>query len=168
LLYMKILESFLLDNNKIFFGFAYSLLSDDLQAQQVVIDAIYVLNLKRAELIEDLLTTPEKFKQVDILAQINKFILTQIFTIGQKRIIHLKNSIALDGGFLAFYNMATAKRALLFLKYKTQLAFSEIAEILGMNEFELMGLLSCAQKNLIENLGYDTKHLFTTGELITL
>ena len=76
---MKILESFLLDNNKIFFGFAYSLLSDDLQAQQVVIDAIYVLNLKKSDLVENLLATTENSIQVDVLVQINKFILTQIF-----------------------------------------------------------------------------------------
>jgi len=157
---MKILESFLLDNNKIFFSFAYSLLSDDLQAQQVVIDAIYVLNLKKSDLVEDLLASKEKSSQVDILAQINKFILSQIFSISQKRIIHLKNSIALDDNFLAFYNMNTAKRALLFLKYKTQTTFSDIAEIIGVNEFELMGLLSTAHKNLIENLGHDTKHIF--------
>ena len=157
---MKILESFLLDNNKIFFGFAYSLLSDDLQAQQVVIDAIYVLNLKKSDLVENLLATTENSTQVDILAQINKFILTQIFTISQKRIIHLKNSIALDNSFLAFYNLNTAKRALLYLKYKTQTTFSDIAEIIGVNEFELMGLLSTAQKNLMENMGRDTKHIF--------
>jgi len=160
LFYMKILESFLLDNNKIFFGFAYSLLSDDLQAQQVVIDAIYVLNLKKSDLVENLLATTENSIQVDVLVQINKFILTQIFSISQKRIIHLKNSIALDNNFLAFYHLKTAKRALLYLKYKTQTTFSDIAEIIGVNEFELMGLLSTAQKNLMENMGRDTKHIF--------
>ncbi|OFZ25280.1 MAG: hypothetical protein A2381_18865 [Bdellovibrionales bacterium RIFOXYB1_FULL_37_110] len=157
---MKILESFLLDNNKIFFGFAYSLLSDDLQAQQVVIDAIYVFTLKRQDLIDQLHDDKSSLKQVDVLAQINKFILTQIFSIGQKRIIHLKNAIDSDGSFLAFYEMNMVKRAVIYLKYKTQTAFSEIAEIIDVNEFELMGILSSAQKNLIENLGYDTKHLF--------
>jgi hypothetical protein len=157
---MKILESFLLDNNKTFFGFAYSLLSDDLQAQQAVIDSVYVMTIKRTDLLEKLYLDIEKKIQDDAKVQIKKYVLMQIFNICQKRITHLKSSILQDETYPAFYRMSFNNRAILYLKYKAQIAFSEISEIIGVNEFELMGLLSSAQKNLVENLDLKQEHVF--------
>lgn len=152
---MNKLESYLVKITKELFCFSSVVLPDDLQAQQVVSDAVCVLTLKRKDLLEKLWMDLSRDEENHYHGEVKIFLMSEIFRIGQKRQLQLGQSVVYDGDdtFSAFYTLDSIERAVLFLKHKTSYEIENIAEIVHKQSTEVISILQSARKKLMNGIG---------------
>lgn len=146
---LKEFEKYLKEINPEIFSFSYVLVPDDLQAQQLVVDALYILSLEYGGLIAEVLKSKDDSK----LSEVKKTLYKQVYTIGKKRFFHLKNGLKVDDKFRVFYMLELEQKAILFLKQKSSFEIDEISQILNLERHEVIAKLNSARKNVIENSG---------------
>ncbi|HLE11377.1 MAG: hypothetical protein A2504_17155 [Bdellovibrionales bacterium RIFOXYD12_FULL_39_22] len=152
---MKVLEleHYLEHNYKDLFNFAFSLLPDDLQAQQLVLDSVQVLLLDDNELIRACIEKDDFSSSNPLLKQVKNFLLKSIYNIASKRFSQIRSSIIVEGEHAPFYALPFEEKAILFLKHKLNLNFSEIEEVTGLARVSVIEKLNSARSDLATNLG---------------
>ncbi len=157
------LEKYLKYTYKELFNFAFCLLPDDLQAQQLVLDSVAVLLLDDNELIRDCVEKNNFTEKNPFLKQIKIFLLKSIYKIASKRFSQIKSSMNFEGKYSSFYKLGIEEKAILFLKHKLNLNFSEIEEVTEQERVKIIGKLNSARNNLSINLGisFQSNDLFT-------
>ena len=143
----KELETYLLNISPELYSFSYCLVPDDLQAQQLVIDAFSALLLEEGpELVEssgeDLLV---------LLKKAYKFIYKQ----GPKRAQHIKAGLDFEEEHVGFYSLSIDDRALLFLREKTPFDNTDISDILRLQISDCLSRSHSSKERLLKNIGID-------------
>lgn len=146
----KELETFLKNNNSDFYSFSFALISDDLQAQQIVVDAAYRLTVEERELIFEFLSLKEDGAGESILFKLKKFFFQNVFNIARKRFEQLKKTLNDEVKSTSFSQLSINEKAILFLKYKTNWSMSDIEDILGKGHHQTIALLNRARHSLLE------------------
>ena len=144
--------------NQQIFPFAFSLIYDELQAQQLIIDAQSVFLGRNQDALEDYLESEDEMSKRLKWFEISKVIYSNIYQIASKRFDQVRSSLSFDEKYTAFYALSLEQRAILFLKYKTDFEESDIYEILGRDFIEYSQLKATAEMNLSRN--FDGEVLF--------
>lgn len=130
----KSMTDFLSQQNTKLYRFAYSLIPDELQAEQILVDAVSGLLLEQADLIERICFNREIEEKKEML---NQFLLVEvyrlIFKISCKRWSQVEGGVRIPRFYAAFYHLTLSDRALLFLYHYGQLSLLQISEIVGMD-----------------------------------
>ena len=111
-----------------FYEFAYIILPDDLNATQLVIDATTAFIIKEQDwlAITDYDGAEDSKERGLVKLDVYKLVLKNIFEIGIKRFSQIPNdALVIDEQFKNFYDLDVISRALLYLKHKTELSFSD-------------------------------------------
>ena len=139
---MKKVDQHLMTFTADLFSFSYALIPDELQAQQIVTDALTVLVLRHQELIENIFVG-----DADTRERKDRFIKVALFestySLASKRERQL--NIGKGEESLSFYLLPVESRALLFLTYKTNFTQNEYADILSRDKYEVAALNGLAR-----------------------
>ena len=136
-----------------FYSFAYSLIPDELQAQQLVIDAISASLLSNKDRYSrELLVIDSNIK-----LQIKLEILLMIYKIGFRRDTHFKTNQFIkdrgeNGRFDLFYTFSVKKRGLLHLRTHLDLSIDAIAKVVSSSKVDVLKDLSVLKVHLEDNI----------------
>ena len=137
------LESFLKKFSKKAYDLAYTLIPDDLQASQIVVDAStnFILTemdwLHCAE-VEGL----NKAEEVTLKKDFYLALAREIYHLGVKRSSQLPMSnYEIKDEYKEFYSLEGKSRTLLFLKYRENLSVEDMSVVTGLNRTEVMNAL---------------------------
>jgi DNA-directed RNA polymerase specialized sigma24 family protein len=133
---------------------AYSIIPDDLQAEQLVIDALnaYLIKEKKSILAaRDLETLTKKDIQVRRRFYF-KGIIRYMGEIGLRRSVQLKLKKSTD--FQSFYQLEPKVRLTLSLRYDFQFTAEEIEDITGMPRYEVIEKLHNGRYLLLNDINH--------------
>lgn len=124
---------------------AFSFIPDELLANQIAIDSVVTFGLKNPQILKRILIKNE-YPTPQLLFEIKLQILKNLFQIGSKRENHLPNIG--DENSLKFFDLEAKQRALLQLKYKSNLELSNIEFVTGLKNYEILNSLELAREKL--------------------
>lgn len=131
------------------FSFAYALVPDELQAQQIVIDAYSVFVIREKEYLETVnINMKSKKERAQFLHKISASILCEIYKLGQKRASQLSTIVDGKEGLPVFYNTELSQRALIFLKYKMNFSTENLQKVLRIQRHQVLEKLYNARNSL--------------------
>ena len=138
---LSLLKEYILTLRTDLFSFAYVIIPDDLQAQQLVVDSVGVVLADNISLVEDFFDDNRKGLADDFVlnTKLKLLFFKQLYLIGVKRIEQLGqnlNNFETDGDFSRFYMMSSVDRALIYLKEKTSFCIDDILIIAGVERPE--------------------------------
>lgn len=133
------------------FSFSYALVPDDLQAQQIVIDAAALLFSEENKLLFNLNFHNERWQLRS--SRIKKILYQFIFRICKRRFRQIKESIKWNDEYAPFFKLELEERAVIFLKHKTHMDIEDIEEILEVQKPYVLAKINCAREKLCLNLG---------------
>ena len=151
----KSLETYLKKITKELFSLSQMILPDDLQSQQIVVDAVCVYVIRKKNLIEKIATSCSGDETAILLFETRKYLYREIYKLAKKRQVQLGKSVNYEGDsdFAPFYLLDIIQRVVLFLKHKTNFELNDIADILDLKEMDVIVALQTARKKLIGNMG---------------
>lgn len=123
------------------YRFAYTLIPDDLQAEQLVIDGLNVYLLKERKNLQRREVDMTDKKETQLLRRMYfKGILRHISEIGIRRAIQLTEQMRLNRpqGFEAFYSLEPKVRLVISLRYEAMFTVEEIEEIVQCPRYEVI------------------------------
>jgi hypothetical protein len=147
------LERYLQSINKELYRFTYSLLPDDLQVSQIILDSITVLLLERRELIETLHYLENEKEKRDTLFSIKLFLHKRIYELISKRVGQLQGSIEYNPQYSEFHGLKLLEKAVLYFKTKTHYEFEDLAFILSETKTIIYQALANGRNNLALRAG---------------
>ena len=133
---------------------AYSLIPDDLQAEQLVVDALnaYLIKEKKSILAARDLETLTK-KDIQLKRRFYfKGIIRYMGEIGLRRSLQLKLKKSTD--FQSFYQLEPKVRLTLSLRYDFQFTAEEIEDITGMPRYEVIEKLHNGRYLLLNDINH--------------
>jgi DNA-directed RNA polymerase specialized sigma24 family protein len=137
------------------YRFAYLLLPDDLQAEQLVIDALnaYLLKEKKTILRKEIDLDHKKDLQV-ARRQVYKGILRYVCDIGLRRSGQLSELTLTErpDGYDAFYALTASVRMVMGLRYECQFSVEEIEEVAQMPRYEIIEKIHNGRHLLLSDL----------------
>ncbi len=124
------------------YRFAFTLIPDDLQAEQLVIDGLnaYLIKEKKNILMKDVDLNQNK-KDLQILRRIYfKGILRYMNDIGHRRALQLGEQLRLSrpDDFKAYYTLDSKVRAVMNLRFDAQFSVEEIEDIMQVPRYEVI------------------------------
>lgn len=123
------------------YRFAYTLIPDDLQAEQLVIDSInaYLLKERKSIMKREVDMTSKKDTQL-IRRTYFKSILKHLCDIGVRRSLQLSEQMKVlrPKEFAPFYSLEPKVRFVISLRYEAQFSVEEIEEIVQMPRYEVI------------------------------
>lgn len=120
---------------------AYSIIPDDLQAEQIVIDGFNAFLLKESRKLTATHFDSQNKKEVLVQRKnIFKMILKNICDIGLRRSAQLNDQLGIDqpAEFKSYFSLDAKVRLIMRLRYDLQLNTSDIEEILGFARHEVI------------------------------
>lgn len=120
---------------------AYNLLPDDLQAEQLVIDALNAYLIKeRSSILRKDVDLRSKRDTLTQRRQTFKGILGTMTVIGLRRATQLSEQLKLQAPieFRSFFDVEPKGRLILTLRYDQQFTVDEISDIVGAPRFEVI------------------------------
>lgn len=123
------------------YRFAFALVPDDLQAEQLVIDGLNAYLLKEKKSIQNREADFEDKKHTQLLRRFYfKGILRYMCEIGVRRSLQLSEQMRLDrpANYSAFYSLEPKVRLVMSLRYEAQFTVEEIEEIVQIPRFEVI------------------------------
>ncbi len=114
------------------YRFAYALIPDELQAEQLVVDAVCTVMREQQVIISRLLVHRER-EQVLYPYLIIEFY-RQIFWLSCKRWGQVEDGVSIPASYATYYHLTLSDRALLYLSSYGQLSAPQIADIVGVDE----------------------------------
>ena len=154
------LTSYIFLINSELFSFSYSLVPEQLQAQQIVLDAIYASIISDKNLEEKIENCVGPKSEEVFWECLKKSLYQHIYRIAKRRFIQLANSLEINENFSSFYKLKFDEKAVLYLKHVLNFDFDDIEEILQITNSEVLIHLNCARNHLMKNLEmeFDLKH----------
>lgn len=123
------------------YQFAFALIPDDLQAEQLVIDSLnaYLIKERKSILKRELDLTSKKETQI-LRRSVYKGILKYMCDIGIRRSVQLveQMKISRPSEYGAFYSLEPKIRFVMSLRYEAQFTVEEIEEIVQMPRYEVI------------------------------
>jgi DNA-directed RNA polymerase specialized sigma24 family protein len=123
------------------YRFAYTLIPDDLQAEQLVIDSINAFLLKEKKSILNREVDLASKKETQIMRRMYfKSILKYLCDIGVRRSVQLNEQMRVQRSeeFAKYYSLEPKIRFVLSLRYEAQFTVEEIEEIVQMPRYEVI------------------------------
>lgn len=120
---------------------AYSLIPDDLQAEQLVIDGLNAFLIKEKKSILRKEFNTKDSREAQVLRKIYfKGILNYLAEIGVRRSIQMQEQTKTTrpAEFATFYNLEPKVRLIVSLRYECQFNIEEIEEIARMPRYEVI------------------------------
>ena len=148
-------EHFLIHIHRDLFNFAFALIPDDLQAEQIVLDSIHVLVLNNNEVVKNMLIVEEDIRTLETLKEIKRELMKSIYNLSKKRFQQIKSAINFDGKYSPFYLLDSEEKAILYLKQIANLSLEELEVIIDKDKYHLISRLNSARNNLAYNLGIE-------------
>ncbi len=138
------------------YPFAYSLLPDDLQAGQLVLDAIDLILVDKD--FSDKFT--EYYDDQELLRK-DQFMITtalysHIFRLAKIRVGQLSGSFTVPEGFGAFYRTPIENRSTIFLREKLSFSWDRIGVIIGKDRISAIERYHSGVNSVYELLGRPT------------
>ncbi|MFT6631390.1 MAG: hypothetical protein ACJAS4_001339 [Bacteriovoracaceae bacterium] len=121
------------------YGFAFSLLGDELQAEQAVIDAYTVFLMKEKDfLVKEEMDSDNNRHRQGLKKYLLREITREVYELSLKRISQLggKRKSLLE--FESFYSLNLNKRALLYLKEIGLYTVSDLQEIFSLERHQVI------------------------------
>jgi hypothetical protein len=143
------------------YRFAYALIPDDLQAEQLVIDGLnaYLLKEKKSILRRDINLTDKKETQI-LRRILFKGVLRYMSDIGIRRssqlIEQMKVSRPVD--YSAYYSLEPKVRLVMSLRYEAQFTVEEIEEVVQMPRYEVIEKIHNGRFLLMNDLNQGALH----------
>lgn len=133
------------------YSFAYALVPDELQAEQMVIDAYAVFLVKEKEFIASFKYKEDK-KEISILKKyIMSHMISELFEMGLKRSGSFKTLGKKEyGEYESFYQLKTNQRAILFLKETFKYSVEGIQELLKLEKYQVIETLYNGRQSILE------------------
>ncbi|MCY4524279.1 MAG: hypothetical protein OXB84_06035 [Halobacteriovoraceae bacterium] len=150
------LEVFLKGLNSELFSFSHALIPDDLQAQQLVVDAVHLLTVEEWELMLDYLSLKEN-QGMSISFQLKKVAYKIVFNMAKRRLEQLKGGLRGLSEYAPFFVLDINQRAVLFLKYKTNFGFKFMEEIVEKDYYQIIEILNKSRNMLLRNTAVEFK-----------
>ena len=144
------LEVFLKELNPELFSFSYALIPDDLQVQQLVVDAVHLLVVEEWELIFSFLSLKQDTGK-SILFQFKKISYKSIFNMAKRRSEQLRGGLRGMAQYAPFFLLDINQRAVLFLKHKTNFGFEFMEEVIGKDRHQIIETLNRSRDVLLNN-----------------
>jgi DNA-directed RNA polymerase specialized sigma24 family protein len=123
------------------YRFAFNLIPDDLQAEQLVVDSLNAYLLKEKKHILRKEVEIENKKELQVLRRIYfKGVLRYMGEIGVRRSTQLNEQMKMfrPEEFAPFYSLEPKVRFVLALRYQAQFSAEEIQEIVQMPRYEVI------------------------------
>lgn len=122
------------------YSFAYALIPDDLQAEQLVIDSVNAYLIKERKSILARTAELKSNKAMQLARRtILKSILRYMSDIGCRRAHQLQNmKMVSNTEFSAFYNLDPEARMVLKLRYESQFTVDEVEEIMQLARYQVI------------------------------
>lgn len=123
------------------YRFAHSIVPDDLQAEQLVIDSLNAYLIKERKSILNRKANLQSKKELQVLRRMFfKGILRYMSDIGLRRANQLGEQFKIEAPteFKAFYNLEPRARLVLKLRYEAQFSVEEIEEIVQMPRYQVI------------------------------
>lgn len=140
---MKYLESYLQKLNPELYRFAYALVPDDLQAEQLVIDALNALII---EGVVDITAYKEDEQNTAHAIRIGLY--RHTYSLARRRFPQLKGSLDIPVEMRPFYGLDFDSRGILFLKHHTDLSFDEMEEVINLFKHQIIATVYSAREQL--------------------
>ncbi|MEX1099669.1 MAG: hypothetical protein WEB87_04545 [Bacteriovoracaceae bacterium] len=131
-----------------FYNFAYSLIPDELQSEQLVVDAYSVFLVRERDFLEE--SEYDASKRPKFKKYIQNQMIIDILDLGAKRSAHLKSLIRGEREFKSFYQLELNQRAALSLKEHLKLGVQDLQEIFGFKKYQIVELLHNARAALTD------------------
>lgn len=123
------------------YRFAFNLIPDDLQAEQLVIDSLNAFLIKEGKSLQkrEVDLTSKKDSQI-LRRQYFKSLLRYMCDIGVRRSVQLTEQLKLTEteNYKAYYSLDPKIRFVMSLRYDAQFSVEEIEEIVQMPRFEVI------------------------------
>jgi len=150
------LKEYLERNLNDLFSFSFCLLPDELQAQQLLLDALSIFVASEKDLILEFETTEDPGRKLSLMKVLRKSIMRAVYHMAAKRSRQLQSTLSPhENTSDVFFHLGISQRAVLYLKHKLNFDFSEIEHILGKASPEVMGILSQGRVRLAQLWGQD-------------
>lgn len=123
------------------YRFAYTLIPDDLQAEQLVIDSINAFLLKEKKSILNRAIDMTSKKETQLIRRVYfKSILKYLCDIGVRRSVQLSEQMKVlrPKEFAPFYALEPKVRFVISLRYEAQFSVEEIEEIVQLPRYEVI------------------------------
>jgi DNA-directed RNA polymerase specialized sigma24 family protein len=137
------------------YRFAYVLIPDDLQAEQLVIDSFnaYLLKERKRLLKKEIDLSNKKDAQFFRRSHF-KGILKYMCEIGSRRSVQLADQLklSLPEGYTAFFGLEPRIRFVMSLRYDAQFSVEEIEEIVQIPRYEVIEKIHNGRFLLVNNL----------------
>jgi hypothetical protein len=120
---------------------AFSIIPDDLQAEQIVIDAFNAFLLKENKQLLAIHFDAQNNKQVQFQRKhVFKMILKNLCDIGLRRSLQLNSEapLTLPEEFKSYFSLEPKVRLIMRLRYDLQFNTDEIEDILGLPRYEVI------------------------------
>ena len=131
------------------FSFAYSLIPDELQAEQMVIDAYSVFIIREKDYIENYSLNTERKKDRSMFRRfLMKSLLRDIYLLGAKRAAQLKN-LVFEKSYDSYYERGVSERAILYMKDILGLEIEEIQEVMQMQKHHVIENIYNARNSIL-------------------
>ena len=145
------IESYLVTIYPELYDFAFALIPEDLQAEQMVIDAVCVLMINDAGMLN---TFGDKaLGGQELYFKVQRQMYKHLFTLGQKRSEQMTNGMKGQSTHPDFFQMDLPSRAVLFLKHKTTLDIGDLEYITDLERSEVLGRLNLARECMCQWIG---------------
>jgi hypothetical protein len=133
-----------------FFSFAFSLIPDELQAEQMVIDAYSVFLIREKDFIEELEYDPKSKREKSRFKKyLLKNLVADVYKLGIKRSSQLRHLNRENIDYQAYYQIEISQRAVIFMKDVLGFSIEDIQEILNMKKYQVIERLYNARNNLM-------------------
>jgi len=123
------------------YSFAFSMIPDDLQAEQLVVDSVNAYLLKEKKNIFSKEANLSDKREFQLLRRmVFKGILRYMMDIGQRRALQMAAQIKLGmpKDFAAFFSLETKVRMVVRLRFDGNFTAEEIGEIMQMPRYEVI------------------------------
>jgi DNA-directed RNA polymerase specialized sigma24 family protein len=133
------------------YSFAYAMIQDDEQAEQLIVDAYSVFLVKEKNFIIDFKYNDNKKEKLSFKNYLLINLIGEIYGLGVKRNSEQKHLKRLDHGeFDSFYKLDVTQRSVLFLKENLKFSIELIQETLQIKKHQVLEQLYNSRHRIIE------------------
>ncbi len=151
---MKIedLESYLKKQHSDFYSFSFVLIPDDLQASQLIIDAVANVLVDKNELVRKLLDEKVASKPSEqILNDLRFHIFKAVYFLAKKRFHQIKLSVDIEH-LDVYFKLDLEERAFIFLKNKMKWSLDDVSFVSTLSSNEIITILARGRTKLAGEL----------------
>lgn len=130
------------------YALAYTLIPDDLQAGQIVLDAFEITMVENQDIAESFAEgSVESYQQA--VKDLEMQLMRKIVELSKKRYPQVKISLT-DTRIVEnpLFGLDLEEKAIIFLKYKIHTPINEIAELLRLDRYKVLSVIGKARETL--------------------